>query len=160
MPIAATGGARPRGGSTAILTAVLALLGVLFCHGHVDSEARTSFEAVGARTSQPLFDTAVVHDHHGDNDLAAEGGPSDSYDVPDGSGTPAEHDDPICGPSGTGLLAVQADTVRSPELPVVQVTAPQPQDAAGASWRPAAEIPVVCPLSGIRLLVMVCVSRQ
>ncbi|WP_158849496.1 hypothetical protein [Saccharothrix deserti] len=160
MPIAATGGVRPRGGSTVVLTAVLALLGVLLCHGHVDSEARTSFEAVGARTSQPHFDTAVVHDHHGDNDLAAEGAAWDSHDVPDGSGTPTEHDDPICGPSGTGLPAVQAEAGRSPEPPVVQATAPLPQDAAGASRRPAAEISAVCPPAGARLLVMVGVSRQ
>lgn len=159
MPIAATGGARTRGGSTVVLTAVLALLSVLLCHGHSDSEVRTWFEAVGARTSQLHFDTAVVHDHHGDNGLAAEGGASDSYDVPDGSGTPAEHDDPICGPSGTGLSAVQAEAARSPQPLVVQATAPPPLDA-GASWRPAAEIPVVCSPAGARLLVMVGVSRQ
>lgn len=143
-----------------VLSAVLALLGVLLCHGHISSETRTSFEAVEVRASPPHSDTAVVHDHHGDNDPAVEGSASDSHHIPAGSGTPAEHDDPICGPSGAGPLAVQADAVRSPVPPDAQATAPLRQDADGAWWCPAAEISAVCSPAGARLLVMVCVSRK
>lgn len=160
MPIAATGGARPRGRLVTVLMAALVLLGLLLCHGHGERTGQLSFETVGTQAAEAHHDGAVVHDHSDIAELAIEGGAGDSPDVPTGPGTPAEHDEPFCGPSAAGLSAVQAEPVRSPEPLGVPVAAPRPQAVTRDSWRPAAETTAARPPAGTRLLVMVCVSRR
>jgi hypothetical protein len=151
VPIAATGGARPRGRLVIVLMAALVLLGVLLCHGHGEETGQPSVETVGAQALEVHHGSAVAHDHSG---------AGDSHDVPTGPGIPAEHDEPFCGPSEADLSAVQAEPVRSPEPLDVPVAAPRPQAVVGDSRLPAAETAAARPPAGTRLLVLVCVSRR